>query len=236
MFQAGEQASDATASVHPSILSCRRQPCQPPGRRFETQPRSAHPASAHVFTGSPLHPASSPGHPQASPTSPAPPLARTCTHTHTHTSTQPHHSPWPVLPTHQSRSSVGSFTFAARCRSPLVPSGQPLSPEPGEKARAVQCPQACSPVGAPRGAAPSGVGQTESLQRPPSPRILGLKNTPKTAHIKAPHRLRSHGFRARKLLSESRALVGAEAEDLGATDPEPGRVPAPPRAPSSSER
>ena len=88
LFQAGEQASDATASVHPSILSRRRQPCQPPGRRFETQPRSAHPASAHVFTSSPLCPASSPGHPPglahfSSPTSG--PHLHTHTHTHTHT-------------------------------------------------------------------------------------------------------------------------------------------------------
>lgn len=236
LFQAGEQVSDATASIHPSILSRRRQPCQPPGCHFETQPRSAHPASAHVFTSSPLCPASSPGHPPglahfSSPTS-GPHLH---THTHTGASTQPHHSPWPVSPTHQSRSSVGLFTFAARCPSPLVPSGQPLSPEPGEKTQAVQHPQACSPIEAPRGAAPSGVGQTESLQRPPSPRMLGLKNTPKTAHIKAPHCLQSRGSRARKLLSKSRAPVRAGAEDLGAADPEPGWVPAPPRASGSSE-
>ena len=236
LFQAGEQASDATASVHPSILSRRRQPCQPPGCRFETQPRSAHPASAHVFTSSPLCPASSPGHPPglahfSSPTS-GPHL-----HTHTHTHRRQHSAP-PLTVACVAHASVPVIRGLVHVCSQMPKPPRPLWPAPLTRTRGkgTSCP-------APPGLQPRRGSErcsslrcgAELLQRPPSPRMLGLKNTPKTAHIKAPHCLQSRGSRARKLLSESRALVRAEAEDLGAADPEPGRVPAPPRASGSSE-
>lgn len=127
MFQAGEQASDATASVHPSILSCRRQPCQPPGRRFETQPRSAHPASAHVFTGSPLRPASSPGLAHFSSPTSGP-------HLHTHTHTHQHSAP-PLTVACVAHASVPVICGLVHVCSQMSKPPRPLRPAPLTRTR-----------------------------------------------------------------------------------------------------